>query len=358
MLIWVKKRLIETDVIDSELPLLLSKEAMKKAKMINGFVNDKAKVLGNVVSLEFTSSGHYTLPLTKERILVVKDTLSTEDRILVGLKIQDKSYKEMFQIASKLHTQFGHLSQSKLQNLLKQAGDHFLSILESISFDCKICAKYKRSNRRPAVGFSLAKDFNDTVAMDLKPHKGVHFLHLIDLATRYSNAIVIHSKGKEVIVKNIMLHWIAIFTATLRFLSDNGGEFNNYDFQGMSENLNVETVPTAGESPWSIGVVKRHNAVIGNMVDKIIADTDCSLEIALAWAVNAKNSLHSVHGCIPNQLAFGCNPNLPSCLNDKTSALEGITSSGVVVKNLNAFHAARKAFTEHEAYNNDLYSRR
>ena len=101
---------------------------------------------------------------------MIKDTLSTEDRILVGLNIRDKSYKEKFQIASKLHTQFGHPSQDKLQKLLKQAGvndDQFLSILESISFDCEICAKYKRSNPRPVVGFSLAKEFNDIVAVDL-----------------------------------------------------------------------------------------------------------------------------------------------------------------------------------------------
>ena len=35
------------------------------------------------------------------------------------------------------------------------------------------------------------------------------------------------------------------------------------------------------------------------MIDKFIADTDCSMEIALAWAVNyAKNSLHCCfHNC-------------------------------------------------------------
>ena len=53
---------------------------------------------------------------------MIKDALSTEDRILVGLNIQDKSNKEKFQIASKLHTQFGHPSHDKLQKLLKQAG--------------------------------------------------------------------------------------------------------------------------------------------------------------------------------------------------------------------------------------------
>ena len=78
-----------------------------------------------------------------------------------------------------------------------------------------------------------------------------------------------------------MFHWIAIFEAPVRFLSDNGGESNNYDFQDMSGDLNVEIATTAAESPRSNGVVERHNAVTGNMVDMIIADTECSLEIAL-----------------------------------------------------------------------------
>ena len=155
-----KKVITETEVVDSELPLLLSKEAIKKAEMTIDLVNDKVKILENVVNLEFASSGHYTLPLTKERSLVIKDPLSIEDRISVSLNIQDKLYKEKFQITSKLHTQFGHPSLDKLQKLLKQAGvngDQFLSNLESISFDCEICAKYKRPNPRPVVGFSLAK---------------------------------------------------------------------------------------------------------------------------------------------------------------------------------------------------------
>ena len=53
-----------------------------------------------------------------------------------------------------------------------------------------------------------------------------------------------------------MLHGIAIFGAPVRFLLDNGGEFNNYDFQDMSENLNVEITTTAAEFPWSNGVVE------------------------------------------------------------------------------------------------------
>ena len=64
--------------------------------------------------------------------------------------------------------------------------------------------------------------------MDLKEYsKNVWFLHLIDLATRYSAAAVIRSKGKDVIAKKLCQIWIAIFGSPHKFLSDNGGEFSN-----------------------------------------------------------------------------------------------------------------------------------
>ena len=80
------------------------------------------------------------------------------------------------------------------------------------------------------------------------------------------------------------------------------------------------------------------------MVKKTLEDTHFSFEIALAWAISAKNTLHSVHGFSPNQLVFGRNSNLPSFLINKLPALEGISTSEVVASNLNAMHAARKQF--------------
>ena len=106
---------------------------------------------------------------------------------------------------------------------------------------------------------------------------------------------------KDVIVKNILQHWIALFGAPNKILSDNGGESNNQELQDMSKNLNIEIMTTADESPWSNGVCEGHNEVIGNMVTKIVAETKCPLEMALAWTVNAKNSLHNEYGCSPNQ---------------------------------------------------------
>ena len=100
---------------------------------------------------------------------------------------------------------------------------------------------------------------------------------------------------------------------------------------------------------WSNSICERHNTVIGHMIDKINDESDVSTEVALAWAINAKNSPHNEYGFSPSHLVFGRNPNLPSILNDKLPALGGHTSSEVVANYLNAKHEAGKTFIEREA---------
>ena len=107
--------------------------------------------------------------------------------------------------------------------------------------------------------------------------------------------------------------------------------------------------PTGAESPWSNGVCERYNGVIEKCIIKTLEDTMCSFDVTVAWAVSAKNTLNTVHGFSPNQLVFGKNLNLPSVALNKPPALEGVTACDVVAKNLNARHAAHKAYIASES---------
>ena len=60
-----KNIMIRTDVIDTDLPLLLSKSAMKKANRKFDFSNDTINMLDQKVNIVFTSSGHYAVPISK-----------------------------------------------------------------------------------------------------------------------------------------------------------------------------------------------------------------------------------------------------------------------------------------------------
>ena len=50
---------------------------------------------------------------------------------------------------------------------------------------------------------------------------------MIDVFTRFSQAVIISSKHKETIANAILKHWVSIFGVSQPILSDNGGEFDN-----------------------------------------------------------------------------------------------------------------------------------
>lgn len=104
----------------------------------------------------------------------------------------------------------------------------------------------------------------------------------------------------------------------------------------MAENFNIETKTTAGNSPWSNGLLERHHQTLTDIIQKVKRENGCDWHTALDWAL------------IPRQLVFGQNPNLPSVLVDKPPALEDTTVNGRVGDHISALHAAKKAFTEAE----------
>ena len=84
------------------------------------------------------------------------------------------------------------------------------------------------------------------------------------------------------------------------------------------------------------------------MVRKIMSDSECSVEVALAWAVAARNSLSNNSGFSPNQLVLGRNPVVPNVFSNKPPAMN-TCSNDMVRKNLNAMHSARQEFMKFEA---------
>ena len=201
---------IKKDFVNSEIPLLLSKESMKCVSTKINFLEDKVNIFGKDISLHFTSSDHYAIPLNDsyERSASLDDSRFIEVFLTID-NICNKSQAEKVQIAIKLHKQFGHPKGSRLINLIKSAGisdNVLLDAVQRLDGNYSICLKYKKQKSRPAVGFLLAHNFNETVAMDIKQFRNVYILHLIDHATRFSVAAIIHSRCKEVIISKIFKH--------------------------------------------------------------------------------------------------------------------------------------------------------
>ena len=59
-----KRGTLTTDVVDSNIPLLLSRRSMKRTGMILDFKNDTVRVNDRDMKLKITNTGHYALPLS------------------------------------------------------------------------------------------------------------------------------------------------------------------------------------------------------------------------------------------------------------------------------------------------------
>ena len=342
---------IKADVVSSEIPLLMGRPSMVRGR-INIFVSEKEiEILGERVGLVQTSTGHLCLPLTNK--LLMKDYPSSI--ILNTTCLKNCSLSEKKQKAIKLHKQFSHPSKERLLSFVKNSrgfrDKDFLKCIEECTDNCQICLEFKRPKLRPIVAFPLGNKFNDVVCLDLKEivHNKSYILHLIDSTTRYSAAKVIYSKNQNEIIQAVFSIWIAYFGSPRMFLTDNGGEFNNAAFREMNEKLNIVTATTAAECGFSNGIVERHHLVIAEAMEKTIKDEKCSEEMALSWAISAKNALSGYGGISPNMMVFGNNTNVPSVLHDKLPALETNTVNDVVRNNINAQHVARKKYIEAES---------
>lgn len=327
----------------------MSKESIKRGKGRLDFEKDEITILGETLPLNVCTSGHYSVSLLPDE---TQYSGSKIQNVLFTSPIKGTNGNEEKKKVLKLHKQFAHPNPEKLKTLIRNSGVHdkvIETLVDEVSQNCDVCKRFMKPAPRPVVGFPLASEFNDTVAMDLKMINQRLILHMIDHATRYSMASLVPNKKPETIVQAVMSHWIRVFGTPKKFLTDNGGEFVNSLLTDLADKMNINLKTTAAESAWSNGICERHNAVIADLVYKIQADVKCSLELAIPWAIAAKNALTNVYGFSPNQLVFGKNINFPAVYTDKLPAENSADTNQLILRHLRALHSARQAFIAQES---------
>ena len=244
------KTTITSDVVERDIPLLLSKPEMKKHGFILNMKDDRLEVEDQKVKLDTASSVHYYLPLKQCEV-------EAED---VCISVDDESFEEELKIVTKLHRQSSHPSANNLKALVKNAEhlvDKTSQMVGNISAECETCKRYKKTLPTPVVSLPLATRFNKVVAMDLKNFGDVYFLHFIDLFTRFCKSAVITRKISSVIIDSMITEWIGDgICAPDKLLIVNRGEFDNKSYCEFADQLNVEICATRAQSPWSNGICK------------------------------------------------------------------------------------------------------
>ena len=144
------ERTITTDIVDSDIPLLLSKPDMKNMGFKINMENDTLEVNGKSIELDTTTGGHYFIPLKECQIKIETINLITEI----------KTYKEKEKIINKLHRQFGHPSEKSLKDILINAEAYDQEcgqILEKIKNTCEICKRYKKNSTKTSSSITPCK---------------------------------------------------------------------------------------------------------------------------------------------------------------------------------------------------------
>ena len=337
---------LELDIVSSDIPLLLSKGDMKRLGIVLDMKNDKASMNGKPLILTTTSAGHYVVDLlnNKEEI----------DEVCIAELDEDNDDVQMKSLM-KIHRQFGHRPKHQFVTILKEAGkwqEKFSKMIDKIMDKCEGCILRQRTPDRPAVAPPMASDFGQVLGMDLKvwnKHKGIYILYMIDIFTRYQVATVIRSKTPEAIINAFTTKWLPTFGRVDKIITDNGTEFQNELMREVASALNVQLLSTGANSPWQNGVVERNHMTTDSIITAISRDfPNMPLDVALAWAINAVNSMSSVRGFSPYQLVFGKSIRLPNILEDPPPAWEEPQKSKELIDTLNAIHAARVEYTKAE----------
>lgn len=134
--------------MDTDIPLLLSLKSLKGAGVKLDLERDEAVILGKTVSLNFTTSGHYCMPIDKVQEMSVYS---------VELKKLDSGTRK--KALEKMHRQFVHPSQKRFIGLLWDANvwrEEFQSVIDQISDSCGTCKQYAKTPARPMVSMPMA----------------------------------------------------------------------------------------------------------------------------------------------------------------------------------------------------------
>ena len=337
---------ITIDVIKSDIPLLVSKEEMKKLGIAIDMKNDRGTINGKPLLLNTTSAGHYIIDLLNN-IEEIKEVCIAE--------LETSDDKTQMKALSKIHRQFGHRPKKQFITILKEADqwdDKFSDMIDKIMDECEGCILRRKTPDRPAVAPPMTNDFGQVLGLDLKiwdKNKGIYILYMIDHFTRYQVATIVKSKESSEIIDAITTKWMPIFGRVNKLLTDNGGEFNSDEMREVASSFNMELRTTGANSPWQNGMVERNHATTDVIINAIKRDyPKMRLEVALAWAVSAVNSMSNVRGFSPFQLVFGRNPKLPNLLDDPPPAWEVPEKSKELLETLEAIHSAREKYTKAE----------
>ena len=133
---------IDAEVVDENIPLLMSKSSLKKAGTIINTQNDTARMFDQDIPLHKSSVGHYCVEIFPECYLTDNDDKDEMELANVLMLFEDKSPAKKKADIVKLHRQFGHSSTNNLKKLLRNANllnKELENLIDIVVKECEVC---------------------------------------------------------------------------------------------------------------------------------------------------------------------------------------------------------------------------
>ena len=149
-----------------DLPLLLSKESMKKAGVSIDIEHDCIKIFEQTIKLNTNRSGHYILQL---KDMIQNEPEEEEYKVLWQL-LDGTNQTEAMRHLEKMHNGLGHPGKNKFEEMLKVTGnfaENIKPLVNKLYERCSTCFKFKKNIPRPHVSPPVGRDFNQTIVVDL-----------------------------------------------------------------------------------------------------------------------------------------------------------------------------------------------
>ena len=359
----VKAKLI-AELVESDIPMLLSKTAMERLGVVLNFAEKKTTVFGITRTMVETSLGHPivgALPKTpapfQEELMLTMGHTSEEVMTMRHIKLgkndkKELSNKQQLEVIRKVHKQAGHQSKEKFLKFLQGSTivwDKKLlrEELDNITRNCEGCILKKRKPDRPAACIPVADGFNQCVGMDLKIYPDGVILYVIDMWSKLIQARFVKSKRSEDIIEALLKMWISVYGCFDRTIHDNGGEFIAAAFEEMTDLLGIQDGTSGAHSPWSCGVVEKHHAIVDSTYEALRRDfPKYKRETLLQWAVYVKNSTPGATGWSSYQILYGKNPKMPCLMTSNIAGLREEVLTEELLQNLNALQQARVEYNK------------
>ena len=339
--------MLTTDVIETDIPCLLSKAAMIKSNMIINMANNTINMFGHEIEMVNVPSGHSAL-------VIEPFNLNRAEEFYSFVTMPENTVYN-FKKLKHIHEQLGHPSQSTMETMLKNANilnQEIKEIISKLYKSCATCLIHRKAKTRPKVCAPMSQNFNETICMDLKvwPKYGVIILYIIDIFSRFTAAFLVPDKRPESILKPFLDSWILTrFGPPRSILIDNGGEFVNKKMIDLCHNFNIRIFTTAGYSPFQNGICERNHRTVDEIIEKMMTSGKYkTVKEALNPALFAKNIRTSALGFSPFQIVFGSNPRIPGAVENEPPAENGVTITTLVQKRLQSIFDAHKAMAEVE----------